>query len=100
MLSKKNYKTLMMSAEQVRELGAEELCKWLEEHPDLHPSHRALAVQVVKRENIVGTNFLELTIDEWVKVVGLGTAKSLVQIAQRVLENEEKTPESKLKHLD
>jgi hypothetical protein len=69
----------------VWELDTEKLCQWLLEHPHLHPTHKALSIQVVKKECILGVNFLECTQDDWERwTLPGGVAKSLVQIAKEV----------------
>jgi hypothetical protein len=82
----------MWSAENVRQLSTEELCKWLEDHPGLHPSHKGMAIEVVKKQSILGTSFLRCPEAKW-EMFGLpwGVADALFQLAQRALEIEQKT---------
>lgn len=74
-----------MSADYVRQLGKEALCQWLK--TQLDEDEWIDAQKVILGEKIKVKNFLNYTLDEWVKVVGLsaGVANSLVQIAQGLL---------------
>ena len=74
-----------MSVEYVRHLGTEELCHWLRDNSGLNAVKLEDACKAIVAQNIEGVDFLELSVEKWEKHVGLGTAKSLVLTANRVL---------------
>jgi hypothetical protein len=85
----------IMSVECVRKFGTEGLCQWLK--TQLDEDEWKDAESVIRQQKIKGKNFLNYSLEQWVKVVGInaGTAESLVQIAQAVSGTDKKTPESK-----
>ncbi len=70
----------------MRELGTADLCKWLRDNSDLNANKMEEACNAIIAQNIEGADFLEISLDEWIKFVGLGTAKSLVRITQALFE--------------
>jgi hypothetical protein len=34
-------------------------------HPSLHPNHKAIATTVIRKENILGSNFLNYSKEDW-----------------------------------
>ena len=84
-----------VSADYGRQLGTEYLCQWLKTRLD--EDEWKDAELFIRTQKIKGKNFLNYTLEQWVKVVGLpaGTADSLLQIAQGVLRTDKKTKESK-----
>ncbi len=74
-----------MSSEYVRQLGTEELCRFLQTFFD---EDDWKDVDVVMREQkIKGNSFLDITKAEWLSVgLTLGVATSLFQISQALLQ--------------
>jgi hypothetical protein len=74
----------MDSAEDIRRMNVNELCGWLKKQ--LSEKRWKVAEQVIPEQDIMGSNFLDITKADC-KSVGLplGVAVSLVQIAQGVL---------------
>jgi hypothetical protein len=77
------------NADSLRQFGSVELCRWLRDHSGLGERKLKAAIKAIMEQDIEGSNFLNFSLEQWVTVIGLsaGTADSLVQIAQRVLNN-------------
>ncbi len=74
--------------EEVKEMKTDQLCHWLKSKLDDEEDWNE-ATLIIQQHKIKGKNFLNYTLEQWVKVVGLpaGIADSLVQIANGVLES-------------
>ena len=65
-------------------MSVDELCQWLK--PKLDDEDWNDVEQVIRKQRIKGTNFLDITKADWMAAgLALGVAVSLVQIAQGVL---------------
>ncbi len=70
----------------VRRMNVDELCQWLK--TKLDDQEWKVAKHVIRNQLIKVKNFLNYTLEQWVKVTGLpaGVADSLVKIAQCISE--------------
>jgi hypothetical protein len=80
-----------MSAENVRQLGTEELCRFLQTYFD--QDEWKDVDRVIREQKIKGNSFLDITKAEWLSVgLTLGVATSLIQISQALLQRSASVP--------
>jgi hypothetical protein len=90
-----------VSAETVRGMTSDELCKWLSAHPLFSDVVKfQITKDIIEQQYIDGYCFLSFTLEQWVNYarVPAGVAHSLVCIAQELTGEREKITKATVVH--